>query len=69
MQKRLNILIKKLILDMICYLFMLQWVRTQSQRLLKNTACVTLSIRSILFVIDECNAFQIAFSVIIKSGR
>lgn len=54
---------------MICYLFMLQWVRTQSQRLLKNTACVTLSIRSILFVIDECNAFQIAFSDIIKSGR
>lgn len=36
---------------MICYLFMFLWVRTQSQKLLKNTACVTVSIRSIFSVI------------------
>lgn len=43
MQKRLNIPLKKLLLDMICYLFMLLWVRTQSQKLLKNTSYVTAS--------------------------
>lgn len=43
MQKRLNIPLKKLLLDMICYLFMVLWVRTQSQKLLKNTSYVTAS--------------------------
>lgn len=43
MQKRLNIPLKKLLLDMICYLFMLLWVRSQSQKLLKNTSYVTAS--------------------------
>lgn len=46
MQTRLNILLKTLILDMICYLLMLQWVRSQSQKFLKNTDCVTVSIMS-----------------------
>lgn len=43
MQKRLNIPLKKLLFDMICYLFMVLWVRTQSQKLLKNTSYVTAS--------------------------